>query len=155
MRVGLFLAGIGTGVWDAAMNLEGAAVEQRLGKAIMPRFHAGFSFGTMAGAGVGALMAAFHVPVQAHLTAAVVLSLVGVLWCVRFFLPAGQVDHAVADSVEDATGADPPPRPGAGRRTAAARTRAGPSARGPSRARSSSASSCSPPRSPRARRTTG
>src|SRR5690606_15612440 len=48
VRVGLFLAGVGTGVWDAAMNLEGAAVEQRLGKAIMPRFHAGFSFGTMA-----------------------------------------------------------------------------------------------------------
>ena len=114
VRVGLFLAGIGTGVWDAAMNLEGAAVEQRLGKAIMPRFHAGFSFGTMAGAGVGALMAALHVPVQAHLTAAVVLSLVGVLWSVRFFLPAGQVDHAVADAVEDAAGADPAAAAGSG-----------------------------------------
>ncbi|MGX1576305.1 MFS transporter [Cellulosimicrobium funkei] len=114
VRVGLFLAGIGTGVWDAAMNLEGAAVEQRLGKAIMPRFHAGFSFGTMAGAGVGALMAALHVPVQVHLTAAVVLSLVGVLWCVRFFLPAGKVEHAVADAVEDAAGADPAAAAGSG-----------------------------------------
>ena len=47
----LVAVGMGTGVWDAAMNLEGAAVEQRLGRAIMPRFHAGFSFGTMAGAG--------------------------------------------------------------------------------------------------------
>lgn len=113
VRVGLFLAGIGTGVWDAAMNLEGAAVEQRLGKAIMPRFHAGFSFGTMAGAGVGALMAALHVPVQAHLTAAVVLSLLGVLWAVRFFLPAGQVEHVV-DAVEDAAGSDPAAAAGSG-----------------------------------------
>ncbi|MFF2269912.1 MFS transporter [Cellulosimicrobium cellulans] len=113
VRVGLFLAGIGTGVWDAAMNLEGAAVEQRLGKAIMPRFHAGFSFGTMAGAGVGALMAALHVPVQVHLTAAVVLSLLGVLWCVRFFLPAGQVEHVV-DSAEDAAGSDPAAAAGSG-----------------------------------------
>lgn len=113
VRVGLFLAGIGTGVWDAAMNLEGAAVEQRLGKAIMPRFHAGFSFGTMAGAGVGALMAALHVPVQVHLTAAVVLSLLGVLWCVRFFLPAGQVEHVV-DTAEDAAGSDPAAAAGSG-----------------------------------------
>ncbi|MDF9874936.1 MFS transporter [Cellulosimicrobium cellulans] len=113
VRVGLFLAGIGTGVWDAAMNLEGAAVEQRLGKAIMPRFHAGFSFGTMAGAGVGALMAALHVPVQAHLAAAVVLSLLGVLWCVRFFLPAGQVEHVV-DAADDAAGSDPAAAAGSG-----------------------------------------
>jgi MFS family permease len=113
VRAGLFLAGIGTGVWDAAMNLEGAAVEQRLGKAIMPRFHAGFSFGTMAGAGVGALMAALHVPVQVHLTAAVVLSLLGVLWCVRFFLPAGQVEHVV-DAGEDAAGSDPAAAAGSG-----------------------------------------
>ncbi|WP_454728724.1 MFS transporter [Cellulosimicrobium protaetiae] len=113
VRAGLFLAGIGTGVWDAAMNLEGAAVEQRLGKAIMPRFHAGFSFGTMAGAGVGALMAALHVPVQVHLTAAVVLSLLGVLWCVRFFLPAGQVEHVV-DAAEDAAGSDPAAAAGSG-----------------------------------------
>ncbi|MFI2702471.1 MFS transporter [Cellulosimicrobium composti] len=117
VRVGLFLAGVGTGVWDAAMNLEGAAVEQRLGKAIMPRFHAGFSFGTMAGAGVGAVMAGLHVPVQAHLTGAVVLSLVGVLWSVRFFLPAGKVDDAPETAVEtpqDAAGADPAAAAGSG-----------------------------------------
>jgi len=132
VRVGLFLAGIGTGVWDAAMNLEGAAVEQRLGKAIMPRFHAGFSFGTMAGAGVGALAALLAVPVQAHLTGAVVLSLVGVLWSVRFFLPAGKVDHDVSHDAArpdgstgseagatdgeqlDAAGADPAAAAGSG-----------------------------------------
>jgi predicted MFS family arabinose efflux permease len=79
----------------------------------MPRFHAGFSFGTMAGAGVGALAAALHVPVQVHLTAAVVLSLVGVLWSVRFFLPAGRVATdgaglaAPGARSDDAQGADP------------------------------------------------
>jgi MFS family permease len=87
--VGLVMFGVGTGVWDAAMNIEGAAVEQRLGKAIMPRFHAGFSFGTMAGAGVGALAARLDVPVVGHLAVALCLSFVGVLWAVRAFLPAG------------------------------------------------------------------
>jgi len=108
VRVGLFVTGVGTGVWDAAMNLEGAAVEQRLGRAIMPRFHAGFSFGTMAGAGLGAVAAAFHVPVQWHLTVAVAVSLVAVLWSVRLFLPAGRVDHDAASRADaHADGADP------------------------------------------------
>ena len=87
--VGLVMFGVGTGVWDAAMNIEGAAVEQRLGKAIMPRFHAGFSFGTMAGAGVGALAAYLHASVIAHLAVALSVSLLGVVWAVRAFLPAG------------------------------------------------------------------
>lgn len=86
---GLVLYGVGTGVWDAAMNIEGAAVEQWLGKAIMPRFHAGFSVGTMAGAGVGAFAAYAHLSVLAHLAIALSLSLLGVLWAVRAFLPAG------------------------------------------------------------------
>ncbi|RYV51073.1 MFS transporter [Pengzhenrongella frigida] len=85
---GLVLFGVGTGVWDAAMNIEGAAVEQRLGKAIMPRFHAGFSFGTMAGAAVGALAAYLHAPVLGHLAVALGVSFLGVLWAVRSFLPA-------------------------------------------------------------------
>lgn len=111
VRVGLFLFGIGTGVWDAAMNIEGAAVEQRLGKAIMPRFHAGFSFGTMAGAGVGALAALAAVPVQWHLAVALALSLLGVVWCVRSFLPAGAVDDRTgatpSGGAEDPAGEDP------------------------------------------------
>jgi predicted MFS family arabinose efflux permease len=52
--VGLFLFGFGQGAWDVAMNVQGAVVERRLGRAIMPRFHAGFSVGTVAGALSGA-----------------------------------------------------------------------------------------------------
>ncbi|ANC31215.1 MFS transporter [Isoptericola dokdonensis] len=88
VRVGLFLAGIGVGVWDAAMNLEGAVVEQRLGRAIMPRFHAAFSLGTVAGAGVGALAAWAQVPLTPHLLTVQVVDAVAVLLCVRAFLPA-------------------------------------------------------------------
>ena len=51
--VGLFVYGVGIGVWDVAMNVEGAEVERRLGRTIMPRFHAGFSLGTVLGAAVG------------------------------------------------------------------------------------------------------
>ncbi len=54
--VGLFLVGFGTGTWDVSMNVEGAEVERRLDRSIMPRFHAAFSLGTVAGASVGALV---------------------------------------------------------------------------------------------------
>lgn len=87
LRIALFLAGAGTGVWDAAMNLEGAVVEQRLGRSIMPRLHAGFSLGTIIGAGAGAAMAWLEVPLTLHLAVAVVASFVGVVLAVRRFLP--------------------------------------------------------------------
>ena len=71
--IGLFLIGFGNGTWDVAMNVEGAAVEQRLGRAIMPRFHAGFSVGTVAGALGGAGMVALDLPVTAHLLVVAVI----------------------------------------------------------------------------------
>ncbi|MFL6027827.1 MAG: MFS transporter [Friedmanniella sp.] len=85
--VGLFLVGFGNGTWDVAMNVEGAAVEQHLGRSVMPRFHAGFSVGTVAGALGGAAMVALHVPVTAHLIAAAVIISVTVPFATRSFLP--------------------------------------------------------------------
>lgn len=87
---GLVLFGVGTGVWDAAMNLEGAVVEQKLGRTVMPRYHAGFSVGTVVAAGIAALAARADVPVQLHVGVAVALSTVVVAVAVRRFLPAGQ-----------------------------------------------------------------
>lgn len=88
----LFAVGMGTGVWDAAMNLEGAAVEQQLGKAIMPRFHAGFSLGTIIGAGLGALAAAVGAPLLAHLGLVLPLGYAALLVCARSYLPEGTHD---------------------------------------------------------------
>ena len=45
--VGLFLSGFAVGAWDVAMNVQGAEVERHLGRSIMPRFHAGYSIGTV------------------------------------------------------------------------------------------------------------
>ncbi len=95
--VGLFALGLGIGVWDVGMNLEGAGVERLLGKNIMPRFHAAFSAGTVASALVGAGASALRVPVTAHLvTVGMVVAAVGV-WSVRAFLPrALEADDAKA-----------------------------------------------------------
>ena len=95
--VGLVVFGVGTGVWDAAMNLEGAAVEQKLGYTVMPRYHASFSFGTFAAAGIAAVVAGFGVPVWIHLPVAVVVTSACVLVAIRSFLPSAD-EHVVAQS---------------------------------------------------------
>ncbi|WNM24400.1 MFS transporter [Demequina capsici] len=84
----LFLVGLGFGTWDVAQNLEGSIVEQALGRAIMPWFHAGFSGGTVIGALLGALITWLEVPVGLHIGAAAVLSAAGMWWVTRSFLPA-------------------------------------------------------------------
>ena len=86
LAVALVFVGCGTSVWDVAMNVEGARVEQLLGRAIMPRFHAGFSLGTVAGAGLGAAAAALGVPVAWHLPVVAVLGLAVVAAAVRRFV---------------------------------------------------------------------
>ena len=70
------------------MNVEGAAVEQRLGRAIMPKFHAGFSVGTVAGALGGARMVALDLPVTVHLlVVAAIAAAVVPASALRGFLP--------------------------------------------------------------------
>jgi predicted MFS family arabinose efflux permease len=91
--LGLFLFGFANGAWDVAMNVQGAIVERRLGRAIMPRFHAGYSVGTVAGALIGACAVALHVPVTAHVIAAGVIVAAAVIVSVRAFVP----DTSVSD----------------------------------------------------------
>ncbi|WP_230486637.1 MFS transporter [Nocardioides anomalus] len=85
---GLFVFGIGTGVWDVAMNVEGAEVERGLRRSIMPRFHAAWSFGSIAGAAVGVPAAALHVPLPVHLGVLSVVAGVAVSRGTGSFLPA-------------------------------------------------------------------
>lgn len=68
--LGLAIIGLGTGSWNTASNVEGAAVERAVGRHIMPRLHGAFSLGTVAGAGLGAAAAALAMPVFWHLAAA-------------------------------------------------------------------------------------
>src|SRR3954453_8284663 len=84
--LGLFLVGLGTGSWDVAMNVEGAEVERRLGRSIMPRFHASFSLGTVAGAGLGAVVTYAGIGVGWHVgIVGVLVALLGAV-SVRGFL---------------------------------------------------------------------
>ncbi|HXH36784.1 MAG TPA: MFS transporter [Plantibacter sp.] len=86
---GLIMFGFGNGAVDVMMNVEGAAAEQELGKTVMPLMHACFSFGTVAGAGLGALASAVGIEVFWHaLFMAIVIAITAAV-AVRF-VPSDQ-----------------------------------------------------------------
>lgn len=84
---GLLLIGSGIGVWDVAMNLEGATVERALAQTVMPQFHAAFSGGTVLSALVGAGMSWAKVPLLPHLLASALFVTLAGFWAMRAFLP--------------------------------------------------------------------
>ncbi len=84
---GMFVYGIGTSAWDVAMNVEAADVERRLARTIMPRFHAGFSAGTVTGALVGAGCARLGIDLSTQLVGTVLVVLAVVPLATRAFTP--------------------------------------------------------------------
>jgi MFS family permease len=80
--VGLLLFGIGNGSVDVMMNVEGAAIEKQYGKTLLPLFHAFFSFGTVIGAGFGALAVVWGLDVLTH--TAIAAAAVAVIAVVAF-----------------------------------------------------------------------
>jgi predicted MFS family arabinose efflux permease len=85
--LGLFLMGFGLAASNVGMNVQAAAVERSAGRAIMSRFHAGYSIATVGSALLGAGLIAIGVPVTAHLTIVAVLAAVAVPVAARAFLP--------------------------------------------------------------------
>jgi len=101
---GLLCWGVASGTWDVAMNVQGAVVERLLGRSIMPRFHAGFSLGTVAAAAAGAVMVALGVSVTVHLAIVGVIVAVAVPITARDFV----ADSATITPLAAATGAAGP-----------------------------------------------
>jgi fucose permease len=102
---GLFLLGLGNGIWDVSQNLEGTVIERALDRAIMPWFHAAFSGGTVLGALVGAAMTAWHVPILGHILVVAILTAVALMWGTAQFLPAFDEGETAAASGDAETGA--------------------------------------------------
>jgi MFS family permease len=104
---GLGIYGFGTAVWDVAMNVDGAEVERQLGRTVMPRFHAAWSFGSIGGAGLGVLAARFDVPLPVHFLVVTSAALVTLLVAVRSFLVAVEHDDDVTAANERSAWLEP------------------------------------------------
>jgi MFS family permease len=105
--VGLLAYGFGTGIWDVAMNVDGAAVERELGRSIMPRFHAGWSLGTFTGAGVGAVAAGLGIPLAAHYAVVPAVAVAVALVASRRLLPASGGEHTATESASGSAWLEP------------------------------------------------
>lgn len=90
--VALTVYGFCSAICDVAMNVEGAAVEQKSERTIMPLFHASWSLGTVIGAGIGSAAAFAKIDPVWHLGAVGVLLIVAVPIVARFIPDAEHVD---------------------------------------------------------------
>ena len=96
---GLALFGLGNGAVDVMMNVEGAAIEKQVGKTILPLFHAFFSFGTVIGAGVGALAVAMGLNVLVHTSVmAVVIAIIA--FVTHAMVPAREITMDPVDPTD-------------------------------------------------------
>jgi MFS family permease len=90
--------GAGMGGVDVAMNVHGVTVERRYERPIFVGLHAGFSFGGLLGAALGALIAGAGVDERVHLALAGGLAAaVGLVW-----------SHRLLPAAEDASAEDQP-----------------------------------------------
>ncbi|WP_233493787.1 MFS transporter [Desertihabitans brevis] len=97
IAAGLVLSGAGQGATDVSMNLNGAVAERALGQTVMPLFHAFFSLGTVAGAGLGALAERLAVSVTTQMVVLAVLLLALVLVSLRWTQSERVLEHTEAE----------------------------------------------------------
>lgn len=98
--ISLFFFGIGIGLWDVAQNIEGADVENKLGRTIMPQLHAAFSGGAFVGALIGAGLSTIGIGLPAHLLVIAAVVAATTIVIPKYFL--ARIPVLPQSSVDDA-----------------------------------------------------
>ncbi|QIN77627.1 MFS transporter [Rubrobacter marinus] len=83
------LVGATGGLLDVSMNAHASTVEKGYGRRIMSTFHAAFSFGGLAGAASGGLVASLGIGVVPHILGVAALSVFAAVFVYASLLPAG------------------------------------------------------------------
>jgi MFS family permease len=91
-----FVMGALMGMTDVSVNVDGTALEKATGRTLMPRMHAGFSIGTLAGSGWGVLTAAGNADLL-WTTAPLAIAAFALPFAVARHLPADTGIEAPAD----------------------------------------------------------
>ena len=98
----LLLIGLGAGVGDVAMNVQGHLVEERRRKVLMPYWHGLFSLGAVCGALAGALAASIGLPIAWQLPGVSVVLMVAMwLSTTRYIPDAGLHSSASSEPIEE------------------------------------------------------
>ena len=93
LAAALFVFGAGFGAVNVAANAQGIALERLRGRSILSSFHAAFSFGGLAGAGLGALAAAGGIDPVEHFGATALAIGLAALAAGRRLLPPDADDR--------------------------------------------------------------
>jgi MFS family permease len=102
----LMLLGAANGGLDVSMNAQAVVVERGYGRPIMSSFHAAWSFGGLAGAALGGLLASLGVGALPHFSVVAILAAIGFVGAYGALLPS----HA--DASEEGAPAFSPVRRG-------------------------------------------
>lgn len=62
VAVGGLIAGLGYGIGDVGINVEGASLEKERGRSLLPQLHGAYSLGALAGAGLGTMFILISFP---------------------------------------------------------------------------------------------
>lgn len=99
--ISIFVTGFGFGIVDVPLNVDGASIEGKRGRSVLPRLHAAFSVGALCGAALGTLCIALSVNL---VTQMIILCSTQMLLpiLVRRFIPqhTGQDEHHKNAEVE-------------------------------------------------------
>lgn len=93
----MLVAGLGTGVGDVAMNIQGNLVEQRRRRVLMPYWHGLFSLGAVAGAMAGALAASVGLSLAWQLPVVSIVLMVAMWWATAFYIPDAGLHSGVRE----------------------------------------------------------
>jgi len=96
LGLALVVFGIGYGCLNVAMNSVAVDLVAALRRPVMPSFHAAWSFGGLAGAGLGGVLAPHLTPLR-HLALVALLGLAVTVVCGRVLLTRSMADPAAGD----------------------------------------------------------
>lgn len=102
LAIAMVLLGFGGGSLDIAMNMQAANLEEMYDRPIMSSFHAFFSIGSFAGAGIGALALRADIPIVTTFSLACAFGLGVAMLCWPFLLRQSStpVDHEVVNHAD-------------------------------------------------------
>ncbi|MGB3910558.1 MAG: MFS transporter [Pseudolysinimonas sp.] len=95
--VAMVIFGVAWSICDVAMNVEGTQVEREMGRTLMPWYHASWSLGTVAGAGIGAVVAHLGIGPALHLAGVVIAVLITAALIPRLLPRELEADAAEGD----------------------------------------------------------
>lgn len=95
--VAMVIFGVAWSICDVAMNVEGTQVEREMRRTLMPWYHASWSLGTVAGAGIGAVVAHLGIGPALHLAGVVIAVLITAALIPRLLPRELEADAAEGD----------------------------------------------------------